>query len=286
MEIFNWQCAIKASLHWLSTCYVICALSGCGGFPQDLSSITGGNSAAAKTQWSNSIILDLPKRGDKSHNKNTSCACTKGEITKASKSVNSSNKNVYLQASVARTKTSAVDVDYQLPQLNQEIDLYRPIRAALLRKGYDISNAPEEAAVILQVRLRQAGVINNRVVQLALNQGYGVDVPDLTPDPTEDVINAGQNNSDKNNGNGNGLINFFAAKKSELATKQEQDRSKNKDQVFSMIFDIQVLAYQRDVGWMRHQTRLVTTSNKIQAPFADMVKQLTEYTAKQIVAIF
>lgn len=176
----------------MKVAFAVSFITGCsglnnGGVAQKIADLTENKSVAAQAQWTNAIVLDLPK------NKPNNGLSKLSENTAEQLAM----RKVYIQAVVAgdATTDNGASAEYN----DQEV--YRALKTALMAKDYQISREPDKVLAILQVRVKRAGIILNRIVQHALNKGYGAEIlkPELNTRKHQNTLGA---HGDVDNGTG------------------------------------------------------------------------------------
>jgi hypothetical protein len=160
-----------------------------------------------------------------------------------------------------------------------ELDLEHPIAKALLAKGYTRVMAPEQAQILLQTNILEAGRSDLQAADHALNQGFGValsaaaeraSVATVTDAITQGVVYVAIADVQISERVGNSV------------TIKEKTRSRLKQGTNGVR---EVISTEK-IEWKRYQTRVVSTANKVNLKFKQAAPELIRGLTRSITGIF
>lgn len=294
---FNFAWLALRVLVMLSVALTLTSCSSKLGFgtKADFSSVT-------YVQWSNALALDLPAR--KSSSEFNYKSGSDSHASRADRVENSKhNRNmVYIQSSepeyqpVVLGKAKQLEQPEQAQQLwwqERAITLHRLLKNMLTNKGYQVTNDPEQASIVLQAHVQQLAKNTQRLVLYALEQGYGGEVlPFNHQHPERAKLAEDPKSEHPKSVQATGASKPLGKLKEKFTavgffTREDVDAS-NERKLYYLVLDFQVLIkqYKPVVTWKRQQTRLVATSDNINLSEQDAASLLKNVAVREITALW
>lgn len=227
------------------------------------------------------------------------CAATHTMISKRNLDVQTKMSNtIFLNPVEDSKKTIYVQVKNTSDKSNFNID--NKVKIVLERKGYVVVNSLNKAHYLLQVNTLQVGKIDPSAAEKTLLGGYGSSIQAIGAGVAVGALAGGNTNSILAGGLMGGIIDTVAnaavkdvtytvitdLQISERAAKgikiKQTDESELKQGTSSV--SKQTSSFQ--AGWMKYQTRVMSTANKVNLKFEDALPILEEGLANSIVGIF
>ncbi len=180
-----------------------------------------------------------------------------------------------------------------------ELDLEDSIRIAMKQKGYTLAEALEEAHYLLQTNILQVGRSDLRAAEHILNQGFGAalgggvlgglaqregrkkkgvlagsmvgaTVATVTDAMVQDVVYSV----------------VADVQVSERVDKNVRVKAKTHSRLKQGIRGVQEITATQDIEWLRYQTRVVSTANKVNLKFELAVPELVTGLTRAITGVF
>lgn len=230
------------------------------------------------------------------------CSATHTAINKRKLDVQTKmSATVFLEPVTPDKKTMFLQV--RNTSAKSELDLESNIATALEAKGYTLVQNPEHAHYVLQTNILQVGRSDLRAAEHALSQGFGSAVGGAIAGAAVGSL-AGHHGHEKKGMVLGGLVGAAVATVTDAMVE---------DVVYSVIADIQIservgstvkvkektrsklkqgISGTREVvstemvSWQRHQTRVVSTANKVNLKFEKAAPDLMLGLTRSIVGIF
>lgn len=227
------------------------------------------------------------------------CAATQTMISKRKLDVQTKMSNtVFLNPVDDSQKTIYVQIKNTSDKPSFKVD--REIRANLERKGYSVVSSLNKAHYLLQANILQVGKVDPSAAEKMFLDGYGSSIQAIGAGLTAGALMGGSGRSMLAGGLIGGIVDTVAnaavkdvtytvitdLQISEKAAKGAKIKQTDESELPQGTSSVSKQSSTFQAGWMKYQTRVMSTANKVNLDFKDALPILEEGLANSIAGIF